>query len=154
MKLHFERALVERLLAHAEAAEAHSPTLDQLFSPEYQKERVTDRMPTHEDIDETRIPAGLILVGDQGVYLMSNGTPCLPDPDGAPNLVAYAKEADPRGASSDWYDIKRASFGGDDGAEFLSAEVIRQALDATGDGPVWIDVSPTDIRAPCLSSTQ
>ena len=154
MKLHFERALVERLLAHAEAAEAHSPTLDQLFSPAYQKVPVIDRMPTHDDIDATRIPAGLMLVGDQGVYLMSNGTPCLPDPDGAPNLVAYAKEADPRDASSDWYDIKRASFGGDDGAEFLSAEVIRQALDATADGPVWIDVSPTDIRAPCLSTAQ
>ena len=154
MKLHFDRTLVARLLAHAEAAETHSPTLDQLFSPEYQKEPVVDRMPTHDDIDETRIPAGLMLVGDMGVYLMSNGKPCLPDPAGAPNLVAYAREADPRGASSDWYDIKRASFGGDDGAEFLSAEVIRQALDATGDGPVWIDVSPTDIRAPCLSAAQ
>lgn len=154
MKLHFDRALVARLLAHAEAAETHSPTLDQLFSPEYQKERVIGRMPTHEDIDETRIPAGLMLVGDRGVYLMSNGKPCLPDPDGAPNLVAYAKEADPRGSSSDWYDVKLASFGGDDGAEFLSAEVIRQALEATGDGPIWIDVSPTDIRAPRLSDAQ
>lgn len=150
MKLHFDRALVARLLAHAEAAATHSPTLDQLFSPEYQKERVTDRMPTHEDIDETRIPAGLILVGDRGVYLMSNGKPCLPDPDGAPNLVAYAKEADPRGSSSDWYHIKRASFGGDDGAEFLSAEVIRLTLEATGNRPVWFDVTPTNIRAPRL----
>lgn len=82
--------------------------------------------------------------------LLSNGKPCLPDPDGAPNLVAYAKEADPRGASDDRYDVKLASFGGDDGAEFLSADVIRQALEATGDGPVWIDVSPTNIRAPRL----
>lgn len=152
MKLHFDRALVTRLLAHAEAAKTHSPTLDQLFSPAYQKEPVIGRMPTHEDIDETRISPGLMLVGDQGVYLMSNGKPCLPDPDGAPNLVAYAREADPRGSSSDWYNVKLASFGGDDGAEFLSAAVIRQALEATGDGPVWIDVSPTDIRAPCLSA--
>ncbi|MFT9115140.1 MAG: DUF3085 domain-containing protein [Acetobacter malorum] len=151
MKLHFDRALVARLLAHAEAAVIHSPTFDQLFSPAYQKERVIDRMPTADDIDDTPIPAGLMLVGDQGVYLMSNGTPCLPDPAGSLNLVAYAKEADPRGSSDDWYDVKLASFGGDDGAEFLSAEVIRQALEATGDGPVWIDVNPTDIRAPCLS---
>jgi hypothetical protein len=149
MKLHFDRVLVARLLAHAEAAETHSPTLDQLFTPAFQKEPVIGRMPTNDDIDVTRIPAGLMLVGDQGVYLMSNGKPCLPDPDGAPNLVAYAKEADPRGASDDWYDVKLASFGGDDGAEFLSADVIRQALEATGDGPVWIDVSPTGIRVPC-----
>ncbi|WP_025828796.1 DUF3085 domain-containing protein [Acetobacter okinawensis] len=154
MKLHFDRALVERLLAHAEAAQTHSPTLDQLFSPAYQKERVIGRMPTADDIDDTRIPAGLMLVGDQGVYLMSNGKPCLPDPAGSPNLVVYAQEADPRGPSDDWYDVKLASFGGDDGAEFLSADTIRQALKATGDGPVWIDVSPTDIRAPCLSVTK
>jgi hypothetical protein len=154
MKLHFDRALVARLLAHAEAAEARRPTLDQLFSPIYQKEPVVGRMPTADDIDETRIPAGLMLVGDMGVYLMSNGKPCLPDPAGAANLVAYAREADPRGSSRDWLTVKVASFGGDDGAEFLSAEVIRQALDATGDGPVWLDVSPTDIRAPRLSYTQ
>lgn len=151
MKLHFDRALVERLLAHAEAAATHSPTLDQLSSPAYQKVRVIGRIPTLDDIDDTRIPAGLMLVGDQGVYLMSNGNPCLPDPTGAPNLVAYAKEADPRGSSSDWYAVKRASFGGDDGTEFLSAEVIRQALEATGDGPVWIDVTPVNIRTPYLS---
>jgi hypothetical protein len=67
MKLHFDRVLVARLLAHAEAAETHSPTLDQLFSPAFQKEPVIGRMPTNDDIDVTRIPAGLMLVGDQGV---------------------------------------------------------------------------------------
>lgn len=63
---------------------------------------------------EGEIP-GLWLVGDQGVYVMSNGK--LADP--APGL--YSNECHPVG-NSDWYDYKRRHFGGDDGVEFIDAE--------------------------------
>lgn len=91
-----------------------------------------------------------MLVGDQGIYLMSNGYPS-PGDNGEVNLVAYAREADPQASPEDWYDVKRASFGGDDGAEFLSAGTIRKAPEATARGRFWIDVSPTQIRCPFLA---
>ncbi|EGG78853.1 hypothetical protein SXCC_00574 [Gluconacetobacter sp. SXCC-1] len=69
MKLHFDRALVARLLAHAQAASEHSPTYDQLVDPVFLKAGVSSRHPTGTDVDRTRIPAGLMLVGDHGVYL-------------------------------------------------------------------------------------
>ncbi|CAM2909640.1 hypothetical protein CFR75_12275 [Komagataeibacter xylinus] len=151
MKLHFDHALVTRLLAHADAASEHTPTLDQLYDPACLRPGVKTRRPAYEDIDRTKIPAGLMLVGDQGIYLMSNGHPGLPGDNGEVNLVAYAREADTQASPEDWYDVKRASFGGDDGAEFLSAETIRKALEATARGHFWIDVSPTQIRCPFLA---
>ncbi len=71
---------------------------------------------------------GFWLVGDRGVYLMPNTT------DGvhhrklkkdATRLVAYARECNPDTmAFDDWWDNKRATFGGDDGVEFLNAQKI------------------------------
>lgn len=55
---------------------------------------------------------GLWLVGDQGVYLMPNT-----EFEGKPNVV-YAEECDPDKVD-DWWGVKRASFGGDDGVEFI-----------------------------------
>jgi hypothetical protein len=61
---------------------------------------------------------GVWLVGDQGVYLM-------PNTEGATRTIAYAKECDPKKVD-DWWDVKRASFGGDDGVEFISIEEIER----------------------------
>ena len=58
--------------------------------------------------------AALMLVGDQGVYLMSNGLPGLP----AGKHVVYAEGHNPE-QDPDWYEAKRDSFGGDDGVEFI-----------------------------------
>ena len=154
MKLHFDHALVARLLAHAQAASEHSPTYDQLVDPAFLKAGVSSRHPTGADVDRAKIPAGLMLVGDHGVYLMSNGYPGFSDAEGQANLVAYAVEADPRTCPDDWYDVKRASFGGDDGAEFLSADTIRKALEATVGSRLWIDVTPAQISCPYLASPQ
>jgi len=52
---------------------------------------------------EGKVP-GLWLVGDHGVYIMSNGNP-------------------------DWYDYKRRHFGGDDGIEFIAAEQLIPLFD-------------------------
>lgn len=65
---------------------------------------------------EGEIP-GLWLVGDQGVYIMSNGKLT----EGDRPLVLYSDECHPAG-NSDWYDYKRRHFSGDDGVEFIDAE--------------------------------
>nr|WP_240906610.1 DUF3085 domain-containing protein [Komagataeibacter xylinus] len=105
MKLHFDHALAARLLAHAQAASEHSPTYDQLVEPVFLKAGVSSRHPIGADVDRTKIPAGLMLVGDHGVYLMSNGYPGFSDAEGQANLVAYTVEADPRTCPDDWYDV-------------------------------------------------
>ena len=60
---------------------------------------------------------GLWLVGDQGVYIMSNGKLA----DGDRPLVVYSDECHPVG-NPDWFHYKRRHFGGDDGIEFIDAE--------------------------------
>jgi hypothetical protein len=69
---------------------------------------------------------GLWLVGDHGVYLMSNGKL----PDGARPLVVYAEQCDPT-TSDDWFHIKRATFGGDDGVEFLDGAYLEAMMAAS-----------------------
>ncbi|MDP3411091.1 DUF3085 domain-containing protein [Bosea sp. (in: a-proteobacteria)] len=59
---------------------------------------------------------GLWLVGDEGVYIMSNGELAK---DQRP-LVFYAQECDPKTNPNSWH-YKRQHFGGDDGVEFLDA---------------------------------
>lgn len=60
---------------------------------------------------------GLWLVGDEGVYIMSNGKLA----EGARPLVVYSEQCHPVG-NPDWWDYKRRHFGGDDGIEFIEAE--------------------------------
>lgn len=154
MKLHFDRDIVVRLLAHAHDASEHTPNFSQMCERRYLKEGVVAKQwPGLEDIDTAKIPAGLWLVGDQGVYLMSNGRPSLrPDETSPSSLVAKAFETDPDRHPDTWYDTKVASFGGDDGCDFITAETIQSALDATQGRPFWIDVSPDGLSVPVLVS--
>ncbi|MDQ0513419.1 DUF3085 domain-containing protein [Ancylobacter amanitiformis] len=59
---------------------------------------------------------GLWLVGDEGVYFLSNGRLA----EGQRPLVVYAQECDPKTNPDCWH-YKRQHFGGDDGIEFLDA---------------------------------
>ena len=59
---------------------------------------------------------GLWLVGDEGVYLLSNGKLA----EGQRPFVVYAEECDPT-TNPDYWHYKRQHFGGDDGIEFLDA---------------------------------
>ncbi len=72
---------------------------------------------------EGEVP-GVWLVGDQGVYLMSNGKLA----DGERPLVIYSEECHPVG-NPDWYDYKHRHFGGDDGIEFIEAERLLPLFD-------------------------
>lgn len=106
MLLTFDRNHVERLLADSEAAEKRRPTFEQAAE---------------------NVPAGLWLVGDQGVYIMSNASPVGEKAD-----VAYAHQVDPTTLPfDDWWQAKRASFGGDDGVEFVEADTVRRWFGGT-----------------------
>jgi hypothetical protein len=151
MKLHFQAALVQRLFDHSLQSAARSPTFDQLFVGKYRKDgrnldisRIgTDALPTHDDIDPTKIEPGLWLVGDDGVYLMSNGTPrLLAAPPATRNLIATAEETDTARHPNTWWDTKQAAFGGDDGVIALSRDFVTGLLAAVRDGRVCIDLTP------------
>ncbi len=74
----------------------------------------------------------LWLVGDQGVYLMSAADPGdfltkETEPGKARLHVAYAKGIDPTVDDfNDWWDTKRAVFGGDDFVEQFGLGFVRQ----------------------------
>jgi len=68
---------------------------------------------------------GLWLVGDEGVYIMSNGKLA---EDQRP-LIVYARECDPKTNPDCWH-YKRQHFGCDDGVEFLDAAMLVKLIDA------------------------
>lgn len=70
--------------------------------------------------------AGVWLVGDHGVYLMSNGVLT----EGQKPLVAYAVECDPT-SNADWWETKRQTFGGDDGVDFIDASELEAMITAS-----------------------
>lgn len=68
---------------------------------------------------------GVWLVGDEGVYIMSNGKLA----DGQLSFVIYAEECDPK-TNPDYWHYKRQYFGGDDGIDFLDAELLVRSIEA------------------------
>ena len=112
-KLVFDGPAVLELLSHAKAAPKHISPYGLTPNP----------------------GPGLMLVKDDGIYLMSNGEPHLPGTD-ILNRVVYARgyEALPGTASMEErmarYDKVRDAVGGDDFAEFLPAKSLaRLAVD-------------------------
>ena len=90
-----------------------------------------DRSPTWGQT-ERNVPAGLWLVGDGGLYLMSNGR----DERGAHGRTAhppiYADGCHPADDHHAWGPLKTAIFGGD-GVEFIPADdVLRTCEQAIG----------------------
>jgi hypothetical protein len=69
---------------------------------------------------------GLWLVGDHGVYLCSNGALA----KNAKPLVAYADECDPR-RNDGWFEVKRRTFGRDDGVDFFYAQGLEALMAAS-----------------------
>lgn len=120
-KLTFKIADVRKLYEHAQNSKEHRASFSHLIDPKLLKAGET--MPkvgyaTSAQLDLSKIPAHLLLVKDQGCYLMSSGLPSLLGAKGEPNLVVYAKGL---GQDCD-YDKLRAACGGDDFSEALPAE--------------------------------
>lgn len=97
----------------------------------------------------------LLLVGDQGVYLMSNAVPNLmadgtvaksPDQKGK-RYVVYAEGINPEvDEFDDWWELKRATFGGDDGAEQLPLSSFQTILPQLKPGqPLVLEITPKSI---------
>ena len=156
MRLHFDLAQVRQLLDHSRTATERSPSLEQLYEGRFRRDGkdadlnnlTAANFPTADDVDPARIPPGLWLVGDQGVYLMSNGRPALlVDPADSRHVVAHAVEANPGAGVDAWWDVKRAAFGGDDGVVFLTLPFAEGLLARARDGRVWVDLMPTQVEA-------
>lgn len=148
MILTFDREHLKRLLATSKAATERSPVLEQLYDPQYRKDGkvpAADAFPKPDEIDPNKIPPGLILVGDHGVYLLSNAHVELPQ--GGKHDVAYALEANPtKLAFDDWWDAKNRSFGGDDGSEFIEHELIEKWLASKRGKHVKLALTPRSMR--------
>jgi len=113
-KYHFKKSEILKIIALAETKKK--------FLPAYSQQ------------DMKKVPAGAWLVGDSGVYFMSNATP-ISDKE---KVIAYARESNPddkTGKYGDYYDNKRAGYGGDDGSDYISLKALKEW--ATGDGP-WL----------------
>ena len=108
MKLYFEKAKVAAIIAAVEKGKGHQvPYTGEPWG------RPADYRP------------GIMVVGDQGVYLIGND-----DDDTAPlksGLIAYAVGCNPA-VDEDWWEMKELTFGGNDGAEFLELEEAKRLL--------------------------
>lgn len=90
---------------------------------------------------------GLWLVGDEGVYILSNGKLA----DGQKPLVVYAEQCPPRG-DIDWWDYKRRHFGADDGIEFIDAERLTPLFDRNmGATHLNVQLNETDLALSLMS---
>lgn len=125
MKLTFDKELIARLLENSKNATERNKTLLGEDGP------------------------GLWLVGDHGVYLMSNAA-CdqnIQQKDGNGMLVAYADQINPNTLPfEEWYDNKVAAFGGDDGCDFIAADMIEVMLEVSDESKVGIKLTLSDIR--------
>lgn len=148
--LMFDKASVLAILALSEAAQERRPNIEQLFAGEYRVDGKDFDMngngfPSSDDIDGTKIPAGIWLVGDQGVYVMSNHKAS--EGEGLPK-VEYAVGINPD-VDEQWYDLKRAMFGGDDGCEFIDAATVRKALSSEGATHLAVKLTSKSITIGC-----
>jgi hypothetical protein len=125
MKLTFDRAGVDRLIAHAKAAPEHSPSFGQ----------------------EPPTKPGLWLVGDDGVYLMSNGKPGLRADTGSRQFVVYADQINPLTIPfDDWWAAKEQAFGGDDGADTIDLDTLEPILATYPAGEsLMLELTPTSM---------
>ncbi|MBW4599683.1 MAG: DUF3085 domain-containing protein [Calothrix sp. FI2-JRJ7] len=119
MLLHFLKRDVQKLLEHTKNAESHVPIYG----------------------DESTQRPGLLIVGNEGIYLVSNGIPGLfkngafeqATPDN-PAFVVYATECNPLTLPfEEWRRVKEESFGPDDGIDFLETDFIEAALKRPGE---------------------
>ena len=137
---------VASMIAETEKGSGFSASMEHLFDPQYRldgKKPPEGHWPEISEIDVSKIPPGLNLVGDQGIYLMSNSNDVqmvevltLNGRTTKRFRVAYCRECNPDTMPFDeWYAAKQLIFGGDDGGIFLdldSLKGVRAALDRAG----------------------
>ena len=151
-RLSFPLDKVLALAAAARTAPQREPVWSQRCDPRYAKPRAG--VPagelgelTDDQLDGAKIPPGLWLVKDEGIYLMSNGVTA--DGTRVPLDPVYAKGYDPtkRDRMAVWDDARDA-VGGDDFVEFLPAEWAYDAAARQRDprDPFVLSVTPDEVR--------
>ena len=160
MILTFDGIAVREMLEISKASTKRQPNFEQVVDPAYWRDDLPAERrkkldasledgisfeATADDVDPAKIPAGIWLVGDQGVYIMANV-----DNDeviakrGEGEHVTYAAEVNPHLLPDEWYDAKRDSFGPDDGCMFLSAETMQGWADS-GSVELLMNLTPEEI---------
>ncbi len=149
----FDAEQVRELYEHAKAASSHSATFEHLLDPAFLK--AGESMPANgvmrpDQADNAKIPAHLILVKDQGVYLMSSGNPPLAgkrdakSPNGTPyRPMHHVVFADGLGADADYEDLSAVS--GDDFAEAIPLDLFGPAMES-GAKTLSLRLTETQIR--------
>jgi hypothetical protein len=97
---------------------------------------------------ENKQEPGLFLVGDQGIYLMSNGIPNLIDPNGTTkdtSVVSYPKECNPIKDHEGYYQFKDEVYGGDDGVDLLEMNMFEKLFDPNPPKTFEIKLTETSI---------
>ena len=86
-------------------------------------------------------PRTILLVHDQGIYLMSNGYPILQDPDKpeGSSWVTYAQGCNPS-KDPEWWDNARDFVGGDDFAEPIDV----------ADAAIWLRAAKSSGLRPAI----
>ncbi len=143
--LKFPKDRVQTIIDHTRSAAYHKLTLQQ-------RAEIFDTLDYQGDEkDRAAASSGLWLVGDDGVYLMSNGGPALladgtlAEPgQGGHQFVCYAQGLDPKKDEDVWA-RKRAVFGGDDGVDYLPLDTIELGMTVPGDH-LLIKLSPSEIE--------
>lgn len=127
------------LLEELNQAECFSPTVDDLFDPQnYPNGVVVDQngheekdstedyfWPSQKHMDLTKIKPQFILVGDHGIYMMTNAKK--PKGESKKTKVVYAKGCNPD-LDEDFYENKMDLFGSDDGTIAIAMKWIEQAI--------------------------
>lgn len=129
MALHFDAVAVQRLLDHS------------LSSPGWVAPTARISKDSVLACDDESLPAGrpgLYLVGDDGVYLVSNGLPGLKVEKDHSHIV-YSDESNSLLMTPErWVSAKLASWGGSDGVKFLSANNVQAWLASAQNGKVAV----------------
>ena len=154
MILTFDSNAARDLLKASRDSKNRRPNMEQFYEPEFWRDDLDPAKRTQmlddlekngypfgieeKDVDPAKIPAGIWLVGDRGVYLMSNA-PIEEVRNAGFKHPVYAREANPGTMENhDWWVAKNASSGGDDSSDFIAAETLEKAL---GPDPLKIDVT-------------
>lgn len=151
---------VRRLFEHSKNAATHQASYEHLCNPEYHKdgiiltesgeqyrEDVEGHWPSSKNLDETKIPACLWLVGDDGIYLMSNGSPRQLASEGSErSLVAYAAEANPKTDPEGVWNAKQRIFGGDDGVDALPLSMFEYAMQLPDSATFKVKISSEKVE--------
>lgn len=159
-KITFKVGDVRRIYEHSKAAVEHSASYEHLFDAKYHKGGVIlckdgkpysknskeFNFPDDDNIDCKLIPACLDLVGDHGIYLMSNGIPRQVIEEGKQNgAVVYSKESNPIN-SDDWDEAKNCIFGCDDGSIPLPLSMFEEIMKLADDATFQISLTATSVK--------